>query len=174
MPHPEHLVQVILDSARADEQPGSDLEKDREPFDRESESEHRPECADEPRLQKSHLEAQHRAGDHADREQRDHHLRPAPREREIQLIAAPVPSHSTNSTIAGNEIPNATTEYARRTTAPASAAPAAGSADLGGRMLPRVIERSSHSRVTASARTIAGALTAIRASQLPVPPAGGR
>ena len=56
------------------------LHEEGEAFDREPEAEHAGEPAGEVRPQQTHLEAQHRARDGADGEQRNHHARPAPGE----------------------------------------------------------------------------------------------
>ena len=37
---------------------------------------------------RAHLEAQHGARDHSEREQREHYLRPAPRERQVEITVA--------------------------------------------------------------------------------------
>ena len=67
------------------------LHEEREALDREAEPEDSAEGRGEVRPQQPHLEAEDRARDHADGEQRQHHLRPAPCERAIELIAgAPV------------------------------------------------------------------------------------
>ena len=63
------------------------LDEERETLEREAESEDAPERGREVGPQQAHLEAQDRAGDHAHREQRDHHLRPALRQRAVERIA---------------------------------------------------------------------------------------
>src|SRR5206468_3743769 len=63
------------------------LEEEREALEREAESEHVPEARDEVRPEQAELEAQDRAGDDADGEQRQHHVRPAPRHRAVELTA---------------------------------------------------------------------------------------
>ena len=46
-----------------------------------------PKVRGEGRPEQAHLEAEDRPGDDADGEQRHHHLRPAPRQRPVELIA---------------------------------------------------------------------------------------
>ncbi len=60
------------------------------------------------RPQQPHLEAEDRAGDHADGEQRGHDPRPAPRERAVELVAGAQVQPLANSTIAGNAMPKQT------------------------------------------------------------------
>ena len=67
------------------------LQEEREPLDREPEPEHAAERGREVRPQQPHLEAQDRAGDHPDREQRQHDPAPALRERSVQRVAGPDP-----------------------------------------------------------------------------------
>src|SRR5439155_8709008 len=63
------------------------LEEEREALEREAEAEYVPEARDEVRPEQAELEAQDRAGDDADGEQRQHHVRPAPRHRAVELTA---------------------------------------------------------------------------------------
>src|SRR3954454_4443708 len=63
------------------------LEEEREPLDGEAESEDTAERRREVGPQHAHLEAQHRAGDRADREQRDHRPAPPARDRPTQRVA---------------------------------------------------------------------------------------
>src|ERR687891_100968 len=67
------------------------LHEEREPLDREAQPEDAPERRHELRPQEAHLEAQHRPGDHPDREQRHHHSRPTAGERQVERIARPQP-----------------------------------------------------------------------------------
>src|SRR4051812_32527786 len=70
------------------------LEQERKPLDGEAESEDAAERGREVRPEHAHLEAQHSAGDRADREQRDHH--PAPPAHDVRHSGSPVrcPHHS--------------------------------------------------------------------------------
>ncbi len=67
------------------------LQEEREPLDREPEAEHAPERRHEARPEQPELEAEDRSGDHTDREQRDEDPRPAPRERQVDGVAAAEP-----------------------------------------------------------------------------------
>jgi hypothetical protein len=63
------------------------LGEEREALQREAEPEDVPEVLGPHRPQQAQLEGQDRAGDHAHREQREHDLRPAPRQRPVQGVA---------------------------------------------------------------------------------------
>ncbi len=63
------------------------LEEERKPLERETEAEHAAERADEVRPENAELEAEDRTGHDSNREQRDHHLRPAPRDHPVAGIA---------------------------------------------------------------------------------------
>ena len=63
------------------------LDEERDALDREAESEHVSERRHEVRPEHAQLEAEDRPGHDADGEQREHHLRPAPREHAIGLVA---------------------------------------------------------------------------------------
>src|SRR2546425_10611347 len=56
-------------------------------FEHEAQPEHVAEGGHETRPQQAELEAEDRTRDDADREQREHHLRPAPRERAEERVA---------------------------------------------------------------------------------------
>ena len=100
------------------------LEEEREALDREAEAEHAAERGGEVRPQQPHLEAEDRAGDHADGEQRDHHPRPAPRERAVQRVAGAQVQPLDEQHHRRERDPEARPAgCARRTTAPASGAP---------------------------------------------------
>src|SRR2546425_7390530 len=75
-------------------------------FEHEAQPEHVAEGGHETRPLQAELEAEDRTRDDADREQREHHLRPAPRERAEERVAGA--RHSANRTIAGNAMPKQT------------------------------------------------------------------
>ena len=63
------------------------LDEEREPLEREAEPEDVAEAGHEPGPQQTHLEAEDRPRHDARGEQRDHHLRPAARQRPVERIA---------------------------------------------------------------------------------------
>ena len=65
------------------------LDEERDALEGEAEPEHVPERGHEARPQQAELEAEDRARDHAEREEREHHLRPAAGEHAEQGIAGP-------------------------------------------------------------------------------------
>ena len=65
------------------------LDEERESFEAEGEAEDVPERGHEVRPQQAHLEREDRPGDDTDREQGDHHLRPALGQRAVDLVARP-------------------------------------------------------------------------------------
>ncbi len=81
--HPVPAVDVDPDEDRLDEE--------REALQREPEPEDRSERPHEARPQQAHLEAQDRPRHDAAREQRDHDLRPAHRQRAVHLVAGAQP-----------------------------------------------------------------------------------
>ena len=81
----------------------------------------------EVRPEQAHLEAQDRAGDDADGEQREHHLRPAACERPVERVAgAQVAATRRTARTPGTRSRSRRAGCAPRTTAPASAAPGRG------------------------------------------------
>ena len=94
-----------------------------------AEPEHGAEPRHELRPQDAELEAQDRARHDAGREQRRHHLRPAPRERQVDLVAR-CGGRATRRTrrARGTRSRSTRSGCAPRTRAPAAAAPRTGSA----------------------------------------------
>ena len=62
------------------------LDEEGEPLEHEAQPEHVAEGGHETRPQQAELEAEDRTRDDADREQREHHLRPAPRDRAEERV----------------------------------------------------------------------------------------
>lgn len=78
-----HLLPAVQIDAEED-----GLEKEREAFERERHPDERASALHEARPQEAELEAQHRAGDRADREQDRRALRPSMREIQVNGVAA--------------------------------------------------------------------------------------